>query len=46
MQNALTLYARLGSEPKRTSGSPFGYSEEEMAQAFQRFLLSAERPIP
>ena len=25
---------------KRTSSSPFGYSEEEMAQAFQRLLLS------
>lgn len=27
-------------ESNRTSSSPFGYSEEEMAQAFQRVLLS------
>lgn len=28
------------SKIERTSGSPFGYSEEEMAQAFQRLLMS------
>ena len=33
------------SESKRTSSSPFGYSEEEMAQAFQRLLLS-ENGLP
>lgn len=33
------------SEPKRTSSSPFSYSEEEMAQAFERLLLS-ENGLP
>jgi hypothetical protein len=32
-------------EPKRKSSSRFGYSEEEMAQAFQRLLLS-ENGLP
>ena len=32
-------------EFKRTSSSPFGYSEEDMAQAFQRLLLS-ENGLP
>lgn len=32
-------------ELKRISSSPFGYSEEEMAQAFQRLLLS-ENGLP
>lgn len=33
------------SESKRTSSSQFGYSEEEMARAFQRLLLS-ENGLP
>ncbi|GAI96155.1 unnamed protein product, partial [marine sediment metagenome] len=33
------------SESKRTSSSPFGYSEEKMAQAFQRLLMS-ENGLP
>ena len=32
-------------DPKRISSSPFGYSEEEMAHAFQRLLLS-ENGLP
>jgi hypothetical protein len=32
-------------EPKRTTSSPFGYTEEDMAQAFQRLLLS-EKGLP
>ncbi len=30
------------AEPKPTYSSPFGYSEEEMAEAFQRLLLSED----
>jgi len=33
------------SDTKRTSSTPFGYSEEDMAQAFQRLLLS-ENGLP